>query len=647
MKRGGWGWSPTEAFADRTVLLAILLVALPLCVFVAASSWRAFYATGAEPIQGVERWIEPLPAGHFDTAGFTLLSRQRPDLDGVTWEAVSLPLAVAAPPLADLPTAAPMARVWLRTTYLPIEDGQLAIYVPRVMGGAYSVWVNGRLIDANLTDWRMQWNEPLFVKLPADSIWPVTIEIAVPYRLAQGYAIGSIYVGPASAIENIYHWRVFWQVLLPKTSILITLILGLLALAFWRSLPEERGYLYMGLSALAWFVANTQYLGDFLDDQASQWFGFLNDNAIGWSLAFLCLFAMQFARERSPRLEVLLITYAAGMTIITLPIWQWDAGGLILQHYFDLAVAFSAFGYLSWQAIRSDSHEFRVSMAAIWSMPLMGVHTLFYLTSQRAPDLIHLFPYSSFIVFGAFLYVMQRRYLQARQALLNVNASLDARLQTREADLALQHQQLLAIEQQRVLTDERQRLMRDMHDGIGSTLMTSLTAAEHGQLDAAGSAAVLRECLDDLKLVIDSLEPVDHDLATLLGNLRYRFGHRLEAAGIRIKWQVGELPPLPWLDPGHALQVLRIVQEALTNVLKHVRASQVVIEARLDEAGRAVVIRVSDNGVGFDVDQARPGRGLGNLHRRAALLGGELAVNSAAGRGTTVELRLPMSTQVR
>jgi signal transduction histidine kinase len=192
---------------------------------------------------------------------------------------------------------------------------------------------------------------------------------------------------------------------------------------------------------------------------------------------------------------------------------------------------------------------------------------------------------------------------------------------------------------------ERQRLMRDMHDGLGSALMSSLVLVEQGHLQAKDVAKVLRECVDDLRLVIDSLEPVGHDLVAFLATLRYRLGKRLEHSGLKLEWAVQDLPALPWLEPSYALQVLRIMQETLTNVLKHADARCVRIETTLVQKSGLpdqVCVHIEDDGKGFDTDAAPSGRGLRSLKHRAQKLHGDLDIQSEAGQGTRVTLLLPV-----
>ena len=95
------------------------------------------------------------------------------------------------------------------------------------------------------------------------------------------------------------------------------------------------------------------------------------------------------------------------------------------------------------------------------------------------------------------------------------------------------------------------------------------------------------------------MEPIDYDLLAVLGSLRYRLEPRLNAAGIRLNWQVRELAPLPNLTPRNVLHILRVVQEALTNVLKHAGANLITVTTEADIAAGTASIRVADDGHGF------------------------------------------------
>lgn len=229
---------------------------------------------------------------------------------------------------------------------------------------------------------------------------------------------------------------------------------------------------------------------------------------------------------------------------------------------------------------------------------------------------------------------------------LKVQAAVQATMVERHTahDLAeaLRSQQarLVALEGERTRLLERQRLMQDLHDGLGSTLASALVAVEHGQVGHAEVAGLLRDCVNDLRAVVDSLDPINLDIVALLAAARFRIGPQLQRLGVALDWDMQELPALPWFGPSEALQLMRLVQEMFTNVIRHAGARRVQVRARPD--GDGVAVQVSDDGRGFDPEAVSAGRGLRFMAQRASALGGGLDLRSAPGTGTTVALRLPL-----
>jgi signal transduction histidine kinase len=112
----------------------------------------------------------------------------------------------------------------------------------------------------------------------------------------------------------------------------------------------------------------------------------------------------------------------------------------------------------------------------------------------------------------------------------------------RERELAANFERLRALELGRAHAEERERIMRELHDGVGSQPLSSLAAVERGAADSGAVARMLRECLDDMRLAIDTLAPGSADLGGALGNLRWRLSPRLEAAGIASRWRRSRCP---------------------------------------------------------------------------------------------------------
>jgi len=122
------------------------------------------------------------------------------------------------------------------------------------------------------------------------------------------------------------------------------------------------------------------------------------------------------------------------------------------------------------------------------------------------------------------------------------------------------------------------------------------------------------------------------DLLLLLVTLRFRLEPRLEGSSIALRWEVQELPVLPWLDPSSALHILH-----------HTRASEIRVATAC--VGEGVAVSIGDNGEGFDVKRAlgtTAGRGLHNQQRRARAIGGTVDWRSGPA-GTHFTLWLPLA----
>jgi len=538
---------------------------------------------------------------------------------------------------------------WFRVDY-PVPagaTGPLALYLPRAVGAALQVIRHdGRqwhMLWDGSDRWREQWNRPLLVDLGTAPAAGGTVVLAVGLVHYAGgeLRLSRIRVGPREPLASLAGWREVLQQVAPQVGSLTFVSLGFFALIFWLGRRHEQAYLLFFLSSLVWLLRNLHYHVTMPTGSAAYiWFWWMTNASLSWLMVLVYLFALRFDTRRSLRLERALVGFVLLMSVAAMPLAWSPVQTLVQQHLINAVVALGVMGWLTVLAWRGGSREFRVITASLWVTEVFGVHDLLLVSGQVSQESIYLLPFATLVLFLAFLYAVQTRYALAIRQVEHANEQLEQRLAEREAELQVNHERLRGVEREQALLLERQRLMRDMHDGLGSTLMSSLVLVEQGRLDSAEVAVLLRECVDDLRLVIDSLEPIGQDLVTLLASLRHRLGRRLELAGLVMQWEVQDLPPLEWLQPPDALQVLRIVQEVLTNVLKHASATGVRLATRLE--GQHVTVLIEDNGVGFDPAQVARGRGLRHLSQRAQRLGGQITLDSRPGNGTRMRLELPL-----
>lgn len=210
------------------------------------------------------------------------------------------------------------------------------------------------------------------------------------------------------------------------------------------------------------------------------------------------------------------------------------------------------------------------------------------------------------------------------------------------ADLQLSRERLV-----RAREEERRRLRRDLHDGLGPTLATITVKAEVARdaivAEPAQAVILLDElivqaqtAITDIRRLVNNLRPPALDDLGLIAAIRTQamhYGH----SGLHISIDVPE--PLPELPAAVEVAAYRIVQEALTNVIRHANAHSCLIHLAFDGI---LHLSVTDDGCGIPVDR-QAGVGLRSMQERAEELGGCCVVEALTSRGTIVHGTLPCS----
>jgi len=203
------------------------------------------------------------------------------------------------------------------------------------------------------------------------------------------------------------------------------------------------------------------------------------------------------------------------------------------------------------------------------------------------------------------------------------------------------------------IIEERRRIAREIHDGVAQSLsyLNLKTKLVSDSVSSQNTVQALTELGEIRKVVQDTYEDIRESIDQLsteirslpiipaLANYIREFGNN---NGIKVQFDVPRA--FPELSPVAELQLLRITQEALTNVRRHAQATEVGV--KLENTGQAVEMIVKDNGQGFslsDLEKSPPGyHGLNIIRERAEGLGGTLTINTAPGEGTEVKASLPI-----
>ncbi|AYQ29895.1 MULTISPECIES: sensor histidine kinase [unclassified Polaromonas] len=573
------------------------------------------------------------------------------------WTTVELPLVI--PKSAALPAASPAAsgtaKPPLVTTWLRVRLDELQgmrtpthFYLIRwLAAGQIAVYADGKLRYRSTGSpvWNL-FNHPallLPLNLTADSAPPRTLLIRMDSLPSPEAAISSFYAGDSNSLIEMAAKRDWLAYQLPFMSSAAFLAVGIFSLAVWV-IRRHPASLLLFVIALMGAIRRWHFqLGPEKLIVSDAWFIWLTLNALMWQLLALHHFMQLLHGRVMRRLGWLMLGIAVVFSVITLPFASLVPSLLVIRPYahlllISMGTVVTAIGL--WHSWRSPSPDAKMLSFALLISYVFGFYDWARLKYVLDLESYYLTPYAAMILFAVFVVIMFRQYVGALATVEQLNSGLEERLKNRETELAASYEKLREAEQRQTLSQERQRLTQDMHDGLGSSLVSALRVVEGGRLSEADVAEVLRGCIDDLKLTIDSMEPVEADLLLLLATLRFRLGPRLAGAGVSLQWEISDVPPLPWLDPRNALHILRILQEAFTNTLKHTRATQMRVTTGAQDG--YVTVTITDNGGGFPVDQALAGggKGLANQQRRAQAIGAEIVLTTNDA-GTTLVLKLP------
>lgn len=241
---------------------------------------------------------------------------------------------------------------------------------------------------------------------------------------------------------------------------------------------------------------------------------------------------------------------------------------------------------------------------------------------------------------------------QAEQALQVAHAALERRVAERTSELSMAHEALrrLSSHLQSVREEERAHIARDIHDDLGASLTAlqldlnwlrrqwsggeqpALSSHVERMLGVAGTA------MQAVHRILNDLRPGVLDHLGLWAALECLLQEVQQRSGLQCRFHCTPAVERCRLGRDAEIAVYRIVQEVLTNVQRHAKASSVVLEAT--DYGADLCLQVADNGCGMVVPPQPNTFGLLGMMERARALGGELRLESQPGAGTRVSLRL-------
>ncbi|PCJ45384.1 MAG: hypothetical protein COA74_15755 [Gammaproteobacteria bacterium] len=538
----------------------------------------------------------------------------------------------------------PPNRLW--GLYLPNISDNVAIYLNQnLLGGSGQF---DQPVSRNS-------NRPLYYSIPNGQIIPGenTLHVRLKSDPAQNGLLSPLYMGPHIHLYPFYQAKYFFRYSLTQFIVIILIVTSILMLMLWWHRRHESLYIWYALALSVWTIHNLNLIVINIPVNARAW-DWLIFVSMLWFPVFANCFVQRFIGLINQRVEKTSFAVALllSLLLVVLPtdFFYWTGTKITNS----AALIFGLYPiyrlYLHIQLKRIEEGYLLIFTG--FMLIVFGLHDVLLvnrLIDRHQGLLMH---YSAPPGLLLFAYILLKQFVEALNETEDLNKNLASQVAHKHQQLETSYKQLKAMDREKVLAEERQRLMLDIHDGMGGQLVSIIALLESQSVANNTIKMALHTALDDLRLMIDSMEDVNGDLRSILAMLRERLEPRLSAAGIKIEWQLDDLPALPDMGPEKSLQLLRIFQEAITNVLKHARATCIILRAGLssDKSGcQGILIECRDNGQGLRAGKANPyhsGRGLGNIQKRAAVLGGVAKIKDLQNAGVIVSLWIPLQQAI-
>lgn len=484
----------------------------------------------------------------------------------------------------------------------------------------------------------------------ADAQQPQTLWVRVVSDVPAHLGLGQVELGDAQEIEALQQHRFTRQ----RTGYVVSGALGFaiacVALVVWVFHRREKSYFWLGCMQVFWVL----YLSILLAQET--WLLSSANALTGVSLSFLLLYAqcflmftLRFGGVHYPMVE----KSTWGALTLWLCLVLWVGVPSTYRNLISLAwcgLLFTATSlYFQWHTWRTRN-PLHMMLAMCWlGVLVVGVHDTWFAMQQW-------YNFETWTVFfGPVLAIMLGVLLGWKLAadmrhIDGFNAELKQKVAEAEnqlaQSLAREHAQAL----QHAKVQERMQLAHDLHDGLGGTLVRSMSIIEASDyaLEKGRVLSMLKSMRDDLRQIIDagsgSGAQVPQSPTEWLAPLRHRVMRVLESLDVQARWEVdAHWQQVP--SATQCLSLLRILEESFANIIKHSQAQHVHMRCT-QSAGGLLHITLQDDGVGFDmqaVQAANLSVGMRSMQARAQRMGAHWQVISAP-TGTVVEVQLQVST---
>lgn len=489
------------------------------------------------------------------------------------------------------------------------------------------------------------WNRPLLANIDDDQWLPGTNEVLILLQVTEwGGLLAPPLLGSKAELQQIQEQRLFQQVEINRILLAFAFSMGLFTLGLWVIRRSDTVYLWFSGICFAWATgaAHTVILYNPLSYDI--WLPVVH-SAMDLTIFFLYGFIGRLARARRPARERLFFawTLAACIAHALMPaqLFWYSA---YLAHLVGVTVLLILIGRVSVIAWRRREPEAVILSVAILGQIVLFLVNAFQMFFEGGSGWDGTLVYAHFgipVLLLIFAAVLLHRFTQALTIAESLNRELEQKIEVSRQIIAKSFEERRLLEMKQATEQERQKIYRDLHDDVGSRLLSMIHASDDQKV---GNMA--RSTLESLRQAVSRANTPDQLLEDMLHDINEESALRLQGAGHLVDWHQPNLMPALMLPSLVAFNINRIMKELVSNIIRHAQAHAVKID--IDISDDSLVISITDDGVGFggnNMTSRSEGNGLSNLRARAVEIDAQIDWQSTP-HGTRTRLVLHELSQL-
>lgn len=536
----------------------------------------------------------------------------------------------------------------LEGTDTELNQQLYGIYIWRLNQTA-DVWFNGTKIGSGgSTEEPMarHWNSPLYFTIPARLLADEN-EILIKHFAQHSWgSMEAIIVGTESTLMPIYEGRYFIQHDVALGLFVFVLITGLFSFGIWFYRRQEKQYFWFAIASagLSFFCLN-QFIR-YLPVDADLWRWLSNMTTDLWAASLLIFLLRSLNLEKKLAEKLVLFYLISGVPVYFYASYFQVFDLNIFYHIGALLIAVYAFSICITQYINT-----RDSLPAFYCCILIlvfiaGVHDTVMQAivnngwfSNSEPGFQNHFNFVHFAAPLIFLLIgasLVKRFIDSMNEADSLNSELEQRVTEARDELTENYRAIEEVLVRQSASEERERIYRDLHDDVGSKLLSL-----YYRLDNTSDSTLAKSALEDLRDIVSHKSLENCSLTNAVQQWRSEAFNRTQDAGVKLSWHFDSAGSDSILDESQQAQLRRMLREVLSNAILHSKNIS-EIRVNIDVVGDFLKVSVANNGAEESVSNWKPGRGISNLRVRSRDLRGNFSLNDLEGDWVQASWSVPL-----